>query len=162
MGTGLGAEAAQGAELGSAVTQGADLAAGAAQGAVESAAVNVPTYSWSGYFMGLAVMFLMLTMLWYGARWIKRSGSLRFFGMTPSLNVESRLSLGPRKHLLVVRYRGKRLLLGVTEHNINLLSEEPLDADELAGEQAEEGVAIPRAGISGKFKDILNDINKRK
>lgn len=149
-----------GASAGQVSTQGADMALSA----VQSAAVNVPTYSWSGYFMGLAVMFLMLAMLWYGARWIKRSGSLRLFGMTPSLNVESRLSLGPRKHLFVVRYRGKRLLLGVTEQNINLLSEDALDEDELAGQQITETAAAQAAhtGITGKFKDILNDINKRK
>jgi len=36
----------------------------------------------------------------------------------------SRLMLGNRQSVAVVRYRGKDLLLGVTEHNVNLLAEE--------------------------------------
>lgn len=129
----------------------AETAAGAAQA--------VPGYSWTAYFMGLALMFVMLALLWLGARLMRRQGALRLFGQTAALNVESRLSLGPRKQLLVVKYRGRRLLLGVTEHQINLLQADPLEEDE-AGE--EPGQAGENATISGKFKDMLHDLNKRK
>ena len=138
----------------------AETATSAAETATQAAQV-VPTYSWTGYFMGIALMFIMLGLLWFGARLMKQKGGLRFFGAVPGFNVESRLALGPRKHILVVRYRGKRLLLGVTEHNINLLSEESLGAGEEAEEPgpAEAGSA---GGITGKFKDMLNEINRRK
>lgn len=125
------------------------------------AASAVPSYSWTGYFMGIALMFVMLGLLWFGARLMKQRGGLRFLGVAPGFNVESRLSLGPRKHIIVVRYRGKRLLLGVTDHNINLLSEEPLPD----GEEAEEATLASTGeagGISGKFKDMLHELNRRK
>lgn len=148
------------------MTAGASETAAAAQNAAETAALAaqsavqaVPFYNWTGYFMGVALMFLMLGMLWFGARFLRQKGGMRFFGQTDALNVDSRLVLSPRKHLLVVRYRGKRLLLGVTEHNISLLSEDPLDEGETPGDpQAEAQSVAP----GGKFKDILHDFNKRK
>lgn len=132
----------------------ADAAAGAAQA--------VPAYSWTGYFLGLALMCVMLAILWYGARFLRQKGALRFFGQTAGLSVESRLVLSPRKHLLVVKYRNKRLLLGVTEHNINLLSEDPLEDGEAPVEGDEADQAGEAGGITAKFKDMLHDLNKRK
>lgn len=130
----------------------ADAASGAAQA--------VPSYSWTGYFMGLALMFVMLAFLWLGARFLRQKGALRFLGRAAGLSVESRLVLSPRKHLLVVKYRNKRLLLGVTEHNISLLSEDPLEDGETWDDT--EAAAGENGGITGKFKDMLHDLNKRK
>lgn len=135
-------------------------AAETVQNAAGQAAQAAPAYSWTGYFMGIALMFVMLALLWFGARVMKQKGGLRFLGQTPDLNVESRLSLGPRKHLLVVRYRGKRLLLGVTEHHIGLLDEEELSAEE-AAEPAQPAPG-GSGGLGGKFKDMLHELNKRK
>lgn len=138
---------------GAAVQNATDVAVGAAQ--------MVPSYSWTGYFLGLALMFVMLALLWFGARLMRQKGGLRLLGQSSALSVETRLALSPRKHLLVVKYRNKRLLLGVTEHNISLLSEDPLEEGEEALED-EAGSAGMNGGMAGKFKDMLNDLNRRK
>ena len=38
--------------------------------------------------------------------------------------MEAQMPLGPKKGLMVVRFLNKRLLLGVTEHQISLITEE--------------------------------------
>lgn len=138
-----------------------DVAGRAVAEGAAMAGAYAPSYSWTGYFMSVALMCLMLGLLWFGARFIKQKGGLRFLGMTANLNVESRLSIGPRKHILVVRYRGRRLLLGVTEHNINLLSDERLSEDELEAAGAGNG-AEASGGLAKKFKEMLHDSDKHK
>lgn len=140
-----------------------------AQIASEGAAQVVPVYSWNGYFMGLAFMFIMLGLLWFGARFIKQKGGLRFLGQTPSLNVESRLSIGQRKHILVLCYQGKRLLLGVTDHHISLLAEESCESEHLDGDESSGEAPLSQSehlhegrGLGIKFKDMLHDLNKSK
>lgn len=79
----------------------------------------------AGYlFLLLAVIFL--------AYWL-----LKRFGMPGALSrtgngprLVSRLMLGNRQSVTVVRYRGRDMVLGVTEHRITLLSEEEADGEE--------------------------------
>ena len=79
----------------------------------------------AGYlFLLLGVIFL--------AYWL-----LKRFGVPGALTsgrggprLLSRLMLGNRQSVAVVRYRDKDLLLGVTEHNITLLSEAGADPDQ--------------------------------
>lgn len=100
------------------------------------------SFSWGGYFSALAGMFFLLGMLWFALRFMKNRGGLRFFGSTENLQVEGRYPLGPKKHLLVVRFMDKRLLIGVTDHHISYLTE--ADATEFADGEAVEG-AYPAA-----------------
>lgn len=89
---------------------------------------------WWGYARALGVMFLVLGALWAVLWLLRRSG--RFAGMSRAgslprdgLYLERQLGIGPRKGLVVVRFLNKRLLLGVTEHQITLLTEaDPHDA----------------------------------
>lgn len=87
-------------------------------------AVNL---SWSGYFEALAILCFILAMLWAALWLIRRLGGGKgfFTSSTPSLRVESRLALGPKKWILVVRYLDRRLLVGVTDEHISLLTELP-------------------------------------
>jgi flagellar biosynthetic protein FliO len=101
-------------------------ASGAASGLAQ-AAPAIPSVAWSGYLMTLALLFLLLAALWFALRFLKKRGNLRFFGTNADLQIESRLSLGPKKNLLIVRTPHKRLLLGVTDHHISKISELPLD-----------------------------------
>ena len=55
--------------------------------------------------------------------------------------MEAQLPLGPRKGLMVVRFLNKRLLLGVTEQQISLLTEE----------EASDG------SQDSKFQDIMRE-----
>ncbi len=119
-----------------------------------------PEYSWSGYFMGLAVLFIMLGMLWAGARFLKNKGALRFLGMNEHFRVESRLSLGAKKNLLVLNYHGKRLLLGVTDHHISLLDSAGAQDDEQEEAQNEPENA-QNAAKTSNFRDILHGFAKK-
>lgn len=87
---------------------------------------NLPNLdlTWSGYFEALAilcfVLALVLAVLWL----VKKRGSSGFFSSSaPAMRLESRLALGPKKWLIVVRCQDRRLVLGVTEKSINLLTE---------------------------------------
>jgi len=92
-----------------------------------------PEFSWVGYVQAIAAMVLVLLVLW-GVVWLlRRSG--RFPGMPRatlpkgSLFVEGQLNIAPRKGLVVVRFLNKRLLLGVTEQQICMLTELELHED---------------------------------
>ena len=104
-------------------------------------AAAIPTFSWSGYFMTIAVLCLLLAGLWMALRWLKKRGTLRRFGGNQEMEMESRLSLGPKKNLLIVRLRDRRLLLGITDHHISKLAELPLYYyDEAEDEDGEDGL----------------------
>ena len=60
------------------------------------------------------------------ARWVGKFNFLPRPGalLRDALVMESQLPLGPRKGLMVVRFLNRRLLLGVTDQQITLLTEE--------------------------------------
>lgn len=109
-------------------------------------------FSWGGYFQAIGVLFLLLAVLW-GATWaIRKYGKFNFLpkpGGFPrdALRMEAQLPLGPRKGVVVVRFLNKRLLLGVTDHQITLLTESADDHDE--------------SNIT-EFKDILQEAQRQK
>ncbi len=92
-------------------------------------------FTWSGYIQALGTLLILLAALW-GVVWLVRKyGRFNFMprpGAFPrdGLRLESQLPLGPRKGLMVVRFLNKRLLLGVTDHQITLLKETADDDDE--------------------------------
>lgn len=86
-------------------------------------------FSWSGYIQALGIMCLLLAALWFAVWVIRRYGKFNFLprpGSLPrdSLVMEAQMPLGPRKGLMVVRFMNRRLLLGVTEHQISLITED--------------------------------------
>ncbi len=92
-------------------------------------ALSPHAFSWGGYLQALGAVFLLLAFLWIMLWLLRRYGKFNFLprpGSLPrdALLMEAQLPLGPRKGLTVVRFMGKRLLLGVTEQNITLLSSE--------------------------------------
>ncbi len=106
---------------------------GAALGeAASTAAGTMPlgetSLSWSGYFQALGTLFLLLAALWLLVWLLRRYGKFRFLpqpGILPrnALHMEAQLPLGPRKGVMVVRFLDKRLVLGVTDQQITLLTE---------------------------------------
>lgn len=90
------------------------------------------TFSWSGYLQALGIMCLLMAGLWFAVWAIRRYGKFNFLprpGSLPrdSLVMEAQMPLGPRKGLMVVRFMNRRLLLGVTDQRISLLTEEKTD-----------------------------------
>ena len=100
----------------------------------ESTPLALPdvSFSWKGYFEALAILCFLL-FVFFAALWLLRRfarGGMPFgVGGGPELRVESRLALGPRKWVIAVRYMDKRLLLGVTDKSITLLTEMPLEPE---------------------------------
>jgi flagellar protein FliO/FliZ len=98
-------------------------------------ASSTPTasaFSWSGYFYAIGALCLILGALW-GVLWLmRRSGRFRFMPShdgfpRDALRIEAQIPLGPRRGLMVVRFLNKRLLLGLSDQQIHLLSEADYD-----------------------------------
>lgn len=104
-----------------------------AQGSASAATTIIPdiALSWGGYFKGLAILCFALAALWALLWVLKRAGGSGSFAPSPSMRIESRLALGPKNWLYVVRCQDKRLILGVSEKNISLVSESALTEEEL-------------------------------
>ncbi len=87
----------------------------------------VPSFGWGNYFQGIGIMLLLLFAFWYILKLMRKYGNGRFLPnqkLLPrdSLYLEGQLPLGQGKSIVIVNVLGDRLVLGVTEKNINLLS----------------------------------------
>ena len=110
------------------------LAGGAASDAANSVAVQGAglggsSLTWGGYTQAVGILFLLVALLWLVVWLVRRFGKFNFLprpGALPkgALVMEAQLPLGPRKGLMVVRFLNRRLLLGVTDQQITLLTEE--------------------------------------
>jgi flagellar protein FliO/FliZ len=76
-----------------------------------------------------AALLLILGLLFLGLALMKRYGlAARLQGRSSGLlRVEERVSLGPRKQLVVVRFLNRILVLGVADAGINLIAEHHTD-----------------------------------
>lgn len=113
-----------------ALSPAASAATGLSVGANATAGLEVAQqgFTWGGYFQAIGVLMLLLGALWAGVWLLRRYGPFRFIpapGALPrdALRLEAQLPLGPRKGLMVVRFLDRRLLLGVTDQRISLLTE---------------------------------------
>lgn len=91
------------------------------------------TLGWSGYFQAVGSIFLILAVLGGGFFLLKRFGPRAVGGGVfgrGTLQLEAQLPLGPRRSVAVVRFLNKRLVLGVTDSNITLLTETETDDDD--------------------------------
>jgi flagellar protein FliO/FliZ len=100
-------------------------------------------WSWSGYFEALALICFLLALLWLFTRFlVKRGGAPGLLASGRGLYVESRLSLGPKKWILLLHCLDRRLLIGVTDHAVTLLTEletEDAPAPEPSGRTGKSG-----------------------
>lgn len=98
--------------------------------ATDPAAANAQSaFTWGGYIQALGILCLLLAILWFAVWCLRRYGKFNFIprpGNLPkdALIMEAQMPLGPKKGLMVVRFLNRRLLLGVTEHQISLITEE--------------------------------------
>lgn len=108
--------------------------------------VPEPMTAWWGYFEALGWLCFALAALWLFLWLLKRRGALGLSGASvPDMRIESRLALGPKKWVIVTRHLDRRLILGVTEQQITLLSDRP----------AEEGKETPPGAQGGSFASFL-------
>jgi flagellar protein FliO/FliZ len=85
----------------------------------ETAPVGVPTLPW----MEAVVATLIVLVLLGGTLWLLRKGLSRQNRPGAAMSVESSLSLGERRSLVVVRVEGRRLLMGVAPGQVRLVTE---------------------------------------
>lgn len=104
--------------------------------------------SWANYFQALAILFLIVALLAFLLWFLKRKGGIKLLTKQGDLTLESRLPLGPKKSLVVVRFLNKKVLLGVTDQQITMLTELQNDEDD-----------IPSPANSADFKSILDEEN---
>ena len=131
--------AAEGGLAGSAVRGTVDGSVGGTVGSVAQEAVTAvaepavalgqSSFSWGSYIQAVGILFLLVAVLWLAVWLARRFGKFNFMprpGALPrdALVMEAQLPLGPRKGLMVVRFLNKRLLLGVTDQQITLLTKE--------------------------------------
>ena len=99
----------------------------------------------------LLVLAILLAMV-FAARWLMQrrpQGGRR-------LRFVEAMALGSRDKILLIEVDGKSLLLGVTAHNIRLLTE--LDAQDLASSQVsqqETSAVAAQPGLSKQFSQLL-------
>lgn len=122
-------------------------------------ALGQSSFSWGGYFQAIGILCLLLAVLWFGVWLLRRYGRFNFLpkpGALPkgALAMEAQMPLGPRKGLMVVRFLNKRLLLGVTEQQITLLTEEYTQNEGREGHFQE---YLADAGKSGSRHSIDNE-----
>ena len=81
-------------------------------------------------------LFLIVALLLGGFWLLKRFGPRAGLGFHKGdLRLEGQLALGPKRSVVVVRFLNRRMVLGVTEQNINLLTEVKTgDEDEQAAD----------------------------
>jgi len=93
-------------------------------------------FMWSSYLQAVGGVFFLLAVLAAGFYLLKRFGPRAGLGLFPraQFKVEAQLPLGPRKSVVVVRFLNKRLVLGVTDANINLLIEMETGHDNESGD----------------------------
>ena len=127
---GLAGSAVRGTVDGSVGGTVGSVAQGAATAVAEpAAALGHSSFSWGSYIQAVGILFLLVAVLWLAVWLARRYGKFNFLprpGSLPrdALVMEAQLPLGPRKGLMVVRFLNKRLLLGVTDQQITLLTEE--------------------------------------
>jgi flagellar protein FliO/FliZ len=109
---------------------------------------NIPV-SWSSYFEALGILFLILAALWALLWFLKKRGGGIFAGPAPLMRLESRLALGPKKWLYVVRYMDRRLMLGVSDKSITLLADDPTPPEALAEERSRSASLFGRKDKAG-------------
>ena len=72
----------------------------------------------------VGALFLIVAVLLGGYWLLRRFGPRGGLGLARGeLKLEGQLSLGPKRHVVVVRFLNRRMVLGVTEQHINLLTE---------------------------------------
>jgi flagellar protein FliO/FliZ len=110
------------------------------------------------YIFSLLVTFaVVIGLAFYTSRFMgKKMGS---FNNSPDGKVMSSLALGPKSYVYVVEIAGKYLVLGVTEHNINLLHE-ITNVEEIAALKQKEPVNPAKSQFEVLFQNHIHSLRE--
>lgn len=110
----------------------------------------------SALVLGLRValsLACVLVLMWFIARRLSGTAAVKR-QRTANLSVVARQSLGGRTGVALVEVGGRRLLVGVSEHGVNLLTEvEPEPAAAEARAERAERVELDPAELAGTLSD---------
>ena len=83
------------------------------------------SFSWSGYFMAIGGLLLVLAMLWVLVWVLRKRGAFPGAALMSrnAFKLEATLPLGPKRAVMLVRFLNSRYLLGVTDQQITLIKE---------------------------------------
>lgn len=139
-----------------AITQTAQQAT-TASGKVSSviSGVSHSAGTWGNYFEALAALFLLLAILWLVVSIVKRRGGKFFAPNSPVMLLEGRLSIAPKKWIILASVEGKRLVLGLTDEHITFLTELP---DKSAQSPVQPAEKTTHHGQT--FEDVLDETTK--
>ena len=105
------------------------------------AAVKAPEKSlWSKMVMSLAIALSIFGGIVYAYR--KWPGSKKIAQRAKMIEVLNQHHLGPKRSLAVIRVAGEAVLIGITDHNINILKTLSLLDDEMPAETREAHFAL--------------------
>lgn len=95
--------------------------------ASETSAAQPPDLGLTTYFRAIGALLLVVGLLYTGLWVLKRLGRTKTFsalrGGEDALRVLQQFHIGHKRTLVEVQYGERTLLLGVTDHSINLLTE---------------------------------------
>ncbi len=106
-------------------------------------------------FKTAGALFFILAIIFIGVWALKRYGPAIGMGGLKNAGLEllGQLPLGPKRGLAVVRFQDRTLVLGVTEHQINLVAE--MDSDQTQGDSS-----LNSGGGLGGDKDVATTFSK--
>ena len=98
-------------------------------------------FSWSGYFVAVGGLLLVLAVLWMMVWLLRKRGAFPGASLMNrnAFKIEATLPLGPKRCLMLVRFLNSRYLLGVTDQQITLIKE--LEEQDAQGNQSSKTVA---------------------
>ncbi len=131
--------------------------------AVRPGAMNSGAYSTGSMTVQILIALALVSLSIFALAWlVKRLGNTSFL-QSKGLKIVSSMPLGTREKLVVIEVENKKLLLGVTAHNINTLHEfsdsEPALESENVSEEA--GAATKASNfLSGEKLEFSSFIKK--
>lgn len=105
------------------------------------------------FLFGFAVLGTLLGGAWYLVRKHSKPGPKK---NAPQIKVLTQHHLGPKKSLAIIRVAGESILIGVTDHNINLIKPLSLIDDEVPAEAPAQFENV-LTGMGMKDKEIEED-----
>ena len=105
-------------------------------------------FSWSGYFIAVGGLLLVLAVLWMMVWLLRKRGAFPGASLMNrnAFKVEATLPLGPKRCLMLVRFLNSRYLLGVTDQQITLIKE--LEEQDAQGNQSSKNVTGSGSTVS--------------
>jgi flagellar biosynthetic protein FliO len=106
--------------------------------------------------VGATLLFIIA--LIFASAWCIKRFNLRGMSQRGAIRIESALSLGQKEKIVMVNVEGKRLLLGVTTHNISVLENMLNEQDEVIPKPVDKPQISNKLGANQDFASHLKNM----